>query len=375
MIRILHIITTLEHGGAEKNLISISSNLDKNEFNQSIISLTTSSKKYSDIAELNNVQLINLNINNFITALVGIYKICKFLNQYKPHIVQTWLYHADILGLIIKILYKKYKVIWNIRCSHLAVSDISYTTRIIRYILSVRSQKVDGIIFNSKAGLVEHRKLGMFNENSHIIPNGFNLEEFKADKKIREKIREGLQINQDVFVCGMVARYDPLKNHDHFIRAAALLNKIYGKKIIFLLIGVNINWNNKKLVNSINHENLKDKFHLLGQRNDINDILKIIDCLVLTSITEGFPNVIGEAMASEVPCVSTCVGDVVSIMGNRKNIIKINDVADLVSKVNDIINLSTDEKLELGVNLRKRIENNFSIVSTMKKYRMMYSNV
>ena len=109
-------------------------------------------------------------------------------------------------------------------------------------------------------------------------------------------------------IIGLVARWDSLKDHSMFIEAAAAVSREH-EDIYFVLVGRGIEWETPELAALIRTAGLQDRMILLGERDDIPSLTAAFDIACSSSITEGFPTTIGEAMACGVPCVVTDVGD------------------------------------------------------------------
>ena len=124
-LRILHLITSLDQGGAQKNLLNICSSCEIKSFVICLSKKSYFSKKLDEIG-VDNLSL-EINLKNLF-SIFKLFKIIKILNSFKPDIIQTWLYHADFIGSIIKLIYKKYKLIWTIRHSDVSLAENKLTT-------------------------------------------------------------------------------------------------------------------------------------------------------------------------------------------------------------------------------------------------------
>lgn len=373
VIRITHVITGLDHGGAESALTKIVIGLQERGFEQSVISLTTSGANGKKL-ENAGIPLQALGMTGAIKMLKGLPKLVRELKSTKPDIIQTWLYHADLLGLVTAQFIKKPAVVWNIRCADLRPDDVPRSTQILISILARLSPWVDAVLFNSYAGLEAHKKRSYKATQTLIIPNGFNLSEWRPDKNRRIAFRCKINVADDIFVVGIVARYHRMKNHTCFLEAAARVRSAQSR-VRFVLVGAGIDWGNNELVENINRLGLEDEVQLLGARNDIAEIMPGFDCLVLTSTSEGFPNVIGEAMATGIPCVSTNVGDAQLIMGDTGRVVDVADSDSIANKILDLLALDQDKRNELSIRCRKHIEKNFGLECVVDRYAKFYGSL
>ena len=145
------------------------------------------------------------------------------------------------------------------------------------------------------------------------------------------------------------------------------------KKVRYLLIGRDLDQRNTILMEWINNTGFSDHFLLAGEKHNIADYMSAMDIFCLSSITEGFPNVVGEAMASALPCVVTSVGDVQKITGNNAILVEPKNKKLLSDGIVEMLNLDDEKRLEIGLNGRKKIEKEYPIKLICEKYFNLYS--
>ena len=205
-----------------------------------------------------------------------------------------------------------------------------------------------------------------------MIPNGFDLDEFRPDPDARSWFRKELGLSPVTPLVGLVARYDPMKDHENFLRAAASVLK-QRPGIHFVLVGQGVDESNQELVTEMRKHNISLSLHLLGNRHDIRNIMPALDVLVLSSaFGEGFPNVLGEAMAAEVPCIVTDVGDAAQIIGNTGKVVGAKDAPGLAAAIREVVDMPVEERGRLGRAARRRIEECFSLPSVGRQYEGLY---
>ena len=371
VICITHVITGLDQGGAEAALVRILRGLEGRGFRQSVISLTHRGV-YGDLIEEAGIPLRTLGMTDLAAMAYGLPRLYRTLASLQPEIVQTWLYHADFLGLLAARLGGKAAVVWNIRCAALEPGDVPRSTRWLVWLLARLSAWPDAVLFNSTAGLTAHRAIAYRPRQSKVIPNGFDINLWSPDSKRRMKFRTEIGVAKEkLFVIGMVARYHRMKDHHCFFAAAA---KICSSRADarFVLVGTDICWSNDALVADIDRLGLRGRVFLLGSRGDIQTVMAGLDCLVLTSTSEGFPNVIGEAMASGVPCVATDAGDAGVILGDTGQIAAVGDFVGVAEGVLKLMAASCKERAALSVRCRERITENFEMDGVVARYGEFY---
>lgn len=365
MKKIVHIITGLGSGGAEHMLYKLLKYSDREKYYHEVISLLDNGVYGKKIEDLGiKVYCLNLNKKNVFSSILRARRICKNFD-----IVDTWLYHADIFGfLIAKVLLRK-KLIWNIRHSNLNKDANKPLNLKIVKINSVLSKYVNLITYNSNKALENHIKFGYANNNSTVIPNGFELDRFKFSMEDRLRIRQELGLKEDKVII-TVGRWDIQKDYYTLLKALNELKK-QNVKFKMIMVGTNLDYENDELVTLIDSYNLKDNVILLGRRNDIPALLSAADIYVSSSLGESFSNAIGEAMACGLPCIVTDVGDSKLIVGDMGLVVEPRDYESLANALIKVHNRKNSERLR---KLRRCwISNNFSIEKIVREYEMLYS--
>jgi len=372
-IRIVHLITSLDVGGAEMMLYRLLACLKRSNYESRVISLLPAGSVGEKIAE-QGVPVLSLGMAPGQPSLGAFSRLVKELRQFQPDILQTWLYHADLMGLFAGRLAGVPDVIWNLRASDADMSRYrplsGWTLRACARLAS----RPRAVITNSTAGRIHHEKIGYKPRRWVLISNGVDIERFKPDLSARSAVRLELGLDADTFLIGYIARYDPLKDHLTFLRAAGHLTERY-PDAHFLLCGLNISWDNHELVSFIDSNRLRPRVHLLGSRDDIPRITAALDIATSASISEGFSNVIVEAMACGVPCVVTNVGDSADIVGETGVVVQPSDPLALAEGWMQLINASNAEQKKLGNADRQRVRQRFSLDRITRQYEDLYQNI
>tara|TARA_B100000315_G_scaffold257323_1_gene305786 strand:+ start:1948 stop:3078 length:1131 start_codon:yes stop_codon:yes gene_type:complete len=368
MIKIIHLISTLDRGGAETSLYRLVSNMDKYRFRNIVVSLKNVGPVGKEI-QRNCISVFPLNMKKGFPDPRGIMPFSKILNEFEPHIIQTWLYHANLFGSLFK---HKAKILWNIRCSNMDLKRYGTIYRWTVKLGALFSYIPHVVISNSRTGRMIHEEMGYEPARWEIIPNGFDKDIFKPNPIARKNIRKTLRIPADAFVIGCIARFDPMKDHRNLIKAASLLLKT-NPAVHFILAGKGVTHDNLRLnkyhVNSCNI----DQFHLLGERDDIPQILAAVDIASSTSsFGEGFPNNIGEAMSTGVPCVVTDVGDSANIVNTTGIIVPAKNSEALAYAWQSLNNAGLGVIKKMGKKARQRIEKFYNMESMIRNYEAIY---
>ena len=233
------------------------------------------------------------------------------------------------------------------------------------------------IIYCAEKSREDQEAIGFKKTKGEVIQNGYNVENFCPKKSIDQTLRNELGISNDSPLLGYVGRYHPMKDLGNLIRSLTLLNQNL-KNVNAVLVGSNIDHNNKELMNLIDEYKLNHRVHLVGERNDISSFMNSIDLLVLcSSYGEAFPNVLNEAMSCGTPCVTTNIGDSALIVGNTGWVIPPNDSDALAKAINKALEeKQSNQKLwiQREKDCRNRVINNFSLEMMTKKYLKLWTD-
>jgi glycosyltransferase involved in cell wall biosynthesis len=370
-MKVVHIITGLNNGGAEGVLYRL---VTHDEENEHIIISMMDLGKYGPLLLERGLDVYCLNMKAGGISLASIYKLRRYLRRIDPDVVQTWMYHADLIGGIVAKSLGIKKIFWNIRHSNFDENHTKASTIKIAKINARLSKVIPKKIISCAQGAIKaHTDLGYDREKIVVIGNGYDLSTFNINSNSRSAIREELNIGKHP-VLGMVGRYDPQKNHEGLLEALSLIKK-QGYNFDLVLVGRDLNEKNKELLHKIKKLDLYDQVHLLDQRSDIPNIMNALDIHILSSsYGEGFPNVIAEAMACGTPCIATDIGDSAVIIGDSGWIVSENNSEELANAIiKGFQEKENEQKWAIKIkSARKRILDNFDIEIMVEKYNNVW---
>lgn len=373
LINITFITTGLLTGGAEMMLYRLVSAMDRQQFTGRVISLTGTGEVGARLRE-QGIALSTLDMRPGQPDLRGLLRLAQLLRQDPPDVIQTWMYHADLLGGLAARLTGKAPVIWGIRNNTFDVRT-STTTRAVVWACARLSHVIPRrIVANSHDSCRFHIQMGYAAHKMSIIPNGFDTEVFCPQADAPAALRAELNLPPDTPLVGLFARFDPIKDHHNFVRAAAQMQS-HIPNLHFVLCGRGIDWQNSALTHWIEDAGLRPNFHLLGVRSDMAHLNAALDLAVCSSHGEAFPNTIGEAMACGVPCAATDVGDLRQIMGESGRLAPPRDPAALARACIELLSLSPEQRRQLGQMGRARIEQFYSLPAIAAQYQALYRSV
>jgi glycosyltransferase involved in cell wall biosynthesis len=369
MIRIVHVISDLDTGGAEVMLAKLVGAMDHDRFFNVVISLTDRGQLGEQIESL-GVAVHTLGMTRGRPDILALPRLVRLFKTLNPTIVQSWLYHADLLSALAVKFSGSPTLVWNVRCSDMDLKRYHFLTRWVQRVLAWGSATPAAVIVNSEAGKQQHTRLGYSPRRWDVIPNGFDTQRFHPDTSVRRSLRKEWDVPDDTVVIVFVARVDPMKDHATFLNAARLVAAAR-KNGHFLLIGKDTHM----LAPAVAAKGLTDRVRVLGYRSDVERLLPATDVLCLSSYGEGFPNVLGEAMACGIPCVSTDVGDARSIICDTGLVVPVRDPAALANAMIDLIDRGPAERATLGRAARERIEKTYSLPRIAEQYMAIYSDL
>jgi len=347
--------------------------MDRDSFIPIIISLTNGGSLRKKFDAL-DIQIYSLGFNKGISSVSAFIRLFKVVKDLKPQIIQGWMYHGNIVATIVWYFNKKFSaLVWNIRQSLYEFENENQLTRLIIKVSRLFSLFPDTIIYNSALSSKHHSVFGFKSLNSMIIPNGFDLQEFCYSDKKHKDIRSKLNIPQKAIVVGHVARLHPMKDHPLFLRAAAELAKSF-LNIHILLIGSGISPKNKELSSLIPAE-IINRFHLLNEQDNVSELMCAMDIFCQSSWAEAFPNVLGEAMSSGVPCVATDVGESEIIVGDTGVMVPSRNEKALFSGIEKLLMMPNSQRKALGEKARDRIKLNYELNVIIEKYVELYEKL
>jgi glycosyltransferase involved in cell wall biosynthesis len=370
-IRICHLITGLDTGGAERSLVNLVTAMDRTEFDNEVVTLLKPGPMAQALTRA-GIPVTSMGIGRQRPNPSVLLSLVRHLRAKRPTILQTWLYHADLLGTAAAFFARPDHLLWNVRCTESNKPSMPRSTRFLPRFLAVLSRRPDAIIINSQQGQRDHDQIGYRPKQWINIPNGVDLERFVPRQSDRAALRARIGLPADAAVIGLVARYHPMKDVEGFLHAASLFQQGHANAR-FVLCGDGLTSANGKLAALISTLDLGDRVVLLGPRSDIELVYPALDALTLCSTYgEGFSNVLCEAMACDVPCVATDIGDSAEIIGDCGLIVPRRDPEALAQAWRRLLEKGPRPTLE---SRRSRIAARYSLKRMCAHYESLYRSI
>jgi glycosyltransferase involved in cell wall biosynthesis len=374
-VKLLYLVTCISIGGAELMLYKLLSRLNRERFTPVVVSLIDDRDSVADRIEALGIPVYTIGMQPGLPTPQAIWRLVRTVRQLQPDLIQGRMYHGSLAAQLISAwVQPRIPILWSIHHSINALATEKKMTQAIIRLGAHISRFATQIIFVSQNSQQQHEALGYRHDKSCYIPNGCDTSLFQPSVAARSSVRTELNLPAEAVLIGLIARYHPLKDHANFLRAAALLLKT-SPTLQFVLIGSGVDATNQPLNQLIQDLGIGAHLHLLGERHDLPRLTAALDIATLSSCGEAFPNVLVEAMACEVPCVTTDVGDAALIVGQTGQIVPPQNAAALATAWQTLLALTTAERAALGQAARARVRELFSLESVVAQHERLYEAV
>ena len=372
-MKITHIITGLAAAGAETTLYHLLAAMNRQEYQNEVISLTDRGATAARIEGL-GVPVRALAMMRSVPNPLAIRRIAKILRRSRPHLVHTWMYHSNLLGGLAAQAAGGIPVIWGIHHSKIDSRDTKrFTVWTVRACAWFSRQLPVRIICCANSSELAHIQLGFDPQKMEVIYNGIDSEVFQPNPEARLALRSRLGVPPDALLIGMAGRLHRHKDQKNFFAAARLLRGEF-PNVHFVLCGEGIVPENPKLSDEV-ADGLQGCCHLLGLQREMPAFYSGLDIAANSSLSEAFPLAVGEAMACGIPCVVTDVGDSPAIVGDTGRIVPPQQPALMASAWRELIHAGAETRQILGQAARERVVTHFSVTQFAQRYQSLYRSV
>jgi glycosyltransferase involved in cell wall biosynthesis len=370
-MKVLHIIPGLETGGTEVFLANLLPALQARGIECTLFSLRKGGTVAARLIDA-GVTVQSLGVGGYASSALAWPRLRALARDTRPDVIHGWLYHGNLAASLVRSTIPTAYLLWSIRHSLVGRHHEKAATRLMIRFGARVSRRVDRVIYNAQESARQHARAGFANERAVVIPNGIDTNRFTPDPASRSRNRRAHGFGDEDLLVGIVARYHPIKGHSLFVTAAAIAA---GKdpRLRFLMLGSGLN--NSKLERLLACSGIRDKIRLIDERTDVSGVLNMLDVHVSASWGEGFPNVVGEAMACGVPCVVTDVGASRELVGDTGAIVAPGSSQSLAAAILELTQRPAAFRLELGAAARDRVARLFSWDRSVSAYAELYANL
>lgn len=375
-LRVLHIITGLGQGGAESVLFRLAT-YPGADVEHVVVSLTDEGI-YGERLRAAGVAVHTLAMKRGRVSLGGFLALRSLIATTRPDAVQTWMYHADLIGGLAARLAGVRAIAWGIRNSGEHLERSSRSARLVLRACALLSGRIPkAIVCAAQKSAQRHADKGYDRERMVVIANGYDLSRYAPNDEARQQVRAHWGLPQDVPAIGCVARWDPLKDHANLLRAvAALVRDGRDAGLRCVLIGRGMDPANTELASLIDRLGLRDRLVLAGPSDDVPAAMNGLDLHVLSSCAEGFPNVVAEAMACGVYCVVTDVGDAAFIVGDAGVVVPPEQPEALARGIETALcEVASRGRMRAGEAGRARVLENFDLARMVQSYIAVWRRI
>ncbi|MEE8488328.1 MAG: glycosyltransferase [Gemmatimonadota bacterium] len=360
---ILFLVRSMGQGGAERQLLVLARSL-RDRGHAVAVALFYREGAFLDELTASGVEVVHLDRQGLWSLPAALLRLYRAVRRLRPDVVHGYTVVPNLLTLLLRpILRHTTRIVWGVRASE--IEDARYDApTYFAFRASCRlAQFADRIIANSWSGAEYHRLQGYPADKLIVIPNGIDHVRFRPDPESGAQLRREWRLDGARSVIGLVGRIDPLKDHETFLRAAALV-AAGDTDIRFLCVGDGPVAPLATLRRLAEELGLSERVLWIEAREDMPAVYNAFDLCCSTSISEGFSNVLGEAMACGVPCVATDVGDAARIVGPTGLVVPARDPQRLAEAMRSMLQRLTPDARHQA---RARIVDCFGIESLVSR--------
>lgn len=356
-MRVAHIIARLETGGAEHALLRLAGGVAERGIEQRVFALLPGGALLPRF-EAAGLRPLTLDLRR--RPVLGLWTLGRALHDWQPHVVQTWMYHADVIGGLVARAVGL-PVVWAVRQT--AVGEVATSTSVALMYRAARilsSRVPAAVVFNAQAAERSHRAWGYRHTQSRLVYNGMDAITPAPEVSARAALRHELGLAPNTPLVGHLGRYTPEKDHAALLQAFAFVATAR-PTLQLVAAGRGVDTNNGALVAAIDRLALHGRIHLLGDRRDAQQVLSALDVFVLSSRHEGFPNALLEAMALGLPCVTTDCGDAAHLAGDAAFVVPAGDAAALGRALMSLCDADATLRHRLSIAAAERVARHFTL--------------
>ena len=372
--RVLHIINSLTHGGAEAMLCELARRHDPARWQPTVAMLIDDRSVAQPLIDA-GIPIHSAGMRPGIPDPRAIARLVRQIRAIRPHVVQTWMDHSNLLGGIAARLSGRAPIVWGLHHSEHLPGVAKRSTRATVALCARFSRWLPAqVVSCSHHGAACYAASGFDPRKMRVIPNGFDSDRFRPDATAAASLRAELGIAGDTTLVALAARFDPFKDHATFVAAASrIAARLPDAR--FVLCGHGIDAGHAPLAAMLLAHGIADRFHLLGARRDVPRVLGGVDLVVSSSISEAFPLVLGEALLCGTPCVATDVGDSRQIIGEHGTVVPPRDPDALARAAIEVLTRPPESRAAASASARRSVVDRFDLTSVTRQYERLYDAV
>ena len=374
MTTVVHVIAGLGIGGAERILVDVVRAQVLRNYEIKVVNFLAD-EAHAEELRLMGIDVVSLGYcwrgGRVVGAIKGVLYLFWLFARYKPDIVHTWLYYADVIGGLVAKIFGL-RVIWGIFTGNIESQFLTWNTRVFFKLCARLSSFIPSAVVSvSASGRRSHVAAGYQQKKICFVPTGFSVPDSSVEQQEGQyDFRDSRKV-----VIGMLGRISKEKDHDLLIRAVGQLQKDDSEVELRLAGGIGVLQDNEELVHCLKREKVWESTQLLGRVSDVPTFLQSLDVFCLITNSEGFPTVVGEAMACGKMCIVSDAGDSRILLGDARQLVPRGGLDHLVTRLRWAVGLGKSGRATVGRQNRARIEKHFAEMRMMNRYHRLYQHV
>ena len=371
-MKVLHVITGLNVGGAENMLAKL---IEQGGADQPEVLSLLPPGPIAERITARGVPVHSLGMRRGMVGPKAMLHVRRLVDRIRPDLIHGWMYHGNLVASYARFgLGRRVPLVWNVRHSIPDLAKESFKTRAILRLGATISAGPEAIVYNAHVSRSQHQAVGYSSGRSVVIANGFDTARFAPNPSARDAARATFGFAPDVLRVACVARLHPMKDHARLVRAIGRVRNA-GCEVHLVMVGHGLADPPRDLQQAIEANIPSDRITVCGARLDVADWLPGMDLLVVPSAWgEAFPNVIGEALACGVPVVATDVGDSARIVGAQGIVVPPNDTAALAQAILAFAARPAAERAAMGRAGRERVVRDYALEKIGAVYEELHAS-
>lgn len=373
-MRVLHVITALGVGGAERMLLKLLGAQALSSIDQQVVAMLPGGSM-AEPMRATGAQVHMLDFLGGIPLVEASTRLALLARRQKPALIHGWMYHGNLGATLARAAAgRRLPLVWAVRQSLPSLEGENAFARLGIRLNKAWSSYPDCLLFNSRTSLEQHRAFGFDTRRAQYLPNGFDTAVFSPCPEMRARSRADWGAPEGAVVFGLLARYHPVKDHAVFLQASRKVIEAR-PQVQLVMAGTAVDANNRELVRAISDAGLDGKVQLLGERKDVAAILSGLDVYVSSSRAEAFSNSVGEALSCALPCVVTDVGESRQLVGGAGRVVPPRDPVALADAMVALVDLGSEARAALGQRGRQRMISEFGLEVVAQCHADLYAKL
>ena len=368
--RLFFVTTGLGSGGAETMLAQVVTRLQSERLRCTVASLASGGKYVNELRAA-GVDVHDLGMKPGKPSILALWRLWKIAATLQPHALIGWMYHGNLAATLVQRgTLRSVPLLWNIRQTLYSLDlEKRGSAFVIRLLARLSKRRPQSIFYNSHLSAEQHEAIGYDDSKTQLVPNGFDTTRFQPNPEARVQIRRELFLPDDAFLIGRIGRNTAMKDHPTALAAAATLCRNH-PNVHFLFVGTGMTRDDPEFQSFLKRQpGVTTQIHFLGERHDLPRLTAALDLAISTSaFGEGFPNVVGEAMACAIPVIATDIGDTARVLNDPDQVVPPKNPQSIVKACETLLQSTPEARQQIGQRNRQRIQTEFNITQVLKTY-------